>query len=316
MTDKILAGLLGVCVGDALGVPVEFCSRDSLAHAPVAEMRGYGTWNQPPGTWSDDSSLTLCLAECLCDGFDLQAIARSFCRWYAEGHWTAWGEAFDVGNTTAKAIHRLQKGFAPTESGGTQERDNGNGSLMRILPMAFWGARLDFPTLLDRVHQVSAITHAHPRAKMACGIYISVALSLLQGNTVLEAYHLGTTNARAFYTQDNRFAMELSHFDRLLGGDLAAEPESAIASDGYVVHTLEAALWCLLNSDAYDETVLRAVNLGGDTDTTAAVAGGLAGIYFGESAIPGNWVNAIARKDDIVALSRRLSVALGAEGNF
>ncbi|NEQ26498.1 MAG: ADP-ribosylglycohydrolase family protein, partial [Microcoleus sp. SIO2G3] len=164
---SVLDGLMGLCVADALGVPVEFTSRSQRQIQPVTTMQGYGTWNQPPGTWSDDSSLTFCLAESLCQGFDLVDIGDRFCRWYRESYWTARNETFDVGNATRMAIERLQQSIPPLEAGGTSERSNGNGSLMRILPMAFFHSKLPFPDLIDRVHQVSRITHAHPRSQMA-----------------------------------------------------------------------------------------------------------------------------------------------------
>ncbi|MGB4437301.1 MAG: ADP-ribosylglycohydrolase family protein, partial [Acetomicrobium sp.] len=141
--DKVIGGLLGLCIGDALGVPVEFQSREKLKRNPVKDMMGYGTHNQPPGTWSDDSSLAFCLAESLCNGFDLQDIADKFVKWMYEGYWTPWGKAFDVGHTTQIAISRLKKGVDPLESGPTDERSNGNGSLMRILPLIFYVEKMD-----------------------------------------------------------------------------------------------------------------------------------------------------------------------------
>lgn len=126
--NQVLSGLMGVCVGDALGVPVEFTSRVERTALPVTSMQGYGTWDQPPGTWSDDSSLTLCLAESLCNGFSLHAIAKSFWQWYHESYWTARGEVFDVGNTTFLAIVNWKQGASPVDAGGKTENSNGNGS--------------------------------------------------------------------------------------------------------------------------------------------------------------------------------------------
>ena len=130
--NVVRSGLLGVAVGDALGVPVEFTGRPELRDNPVHGMRGMGTHLQPPGTWSDDSSLTFCLAESLTGGYDLEDIAGRLCRWLDESYWTARGEVFDVGRTTARAIHALGRGAPPTEAGGRGEWSNGNGSLMRI----------------------------------------------------------------------------------------------------------------------------------------------------------------------------------------
>ncbi|MBD1865806.1 ADP-ribosylglycohydrolase family protein [Cyanobacteria bacterium FACHB-471] len=302
--SSCLSGFVGLCVGDALGVPVEFTSRAQRTIAPVAGMQGYGTWNQPPGTWSDDSSLTFCLAESLCSGYSPKDIAEKFCCWYSEAYWTAHGETFDVGNTTQVAIAKLQRGISPLESGESSDRSNGNGSLMRILPMAYWHKRLDFPELIDRVHQVASITHAHPRSQIACGIYISVAIDLLQGSDLETAYRQGWERVQQIY-QKSPYSLELPHFERITNGAIASLPVDAIQSSGYVIHTLEAALWCLLNTHSYAEAVLKAVNLGDDTDTTAAVTGGLAGIYYGLDNIPVEWINQIARKAAIEDLATR-----------
>lgn len=183
-----LSGLIGVCVGDALGVPVEFSTRAERLKSPVTKMLGYGTWNQPPGTWSDDSSLTLCLTESFCSGYSVDDIAKSFCRWYRENDWTAHGDVFDIGNTTYQAIIKLEKGIPPLQAGGTGEHSNGNGSLMRILPIAYLHETLTFPDLITKVHEVSCLTHAHVRSQMACGIYISMAVELLKGANLSTAY--------------------------------------------------------------------------------------------------------------------------------
>lgn len=300
---------MGLCVGDALGVPVEFSSRAERVKSPVTSMLGYGTWNQPPGTWSDDSSLIFCLAESLCTGFSLDAIASSFCRWHNEGYWAAHGKAFDIGNTTYAAIMRLQQGVPPLEAGGTSERSNGNGSLMRILPLAYCHKTLNFLELIQRVHQVSCITHAHLRSQIACGIYISIAVCLLQEVEPIAAYLQGLQKARAVYSSAE-YTSEMPHFARVFSGEIASLPVNSIHSDGYVIDTLEASLWCLLNSSSYAEAVLKAVNLGSDTDTTACVTGGLAGIYYGIENIPAEWINQIARKEDIINLAARIDAVL------
>ena len=138
MENKVKAGIMGVCIGDALGVPVEFKKREDLKRVPVTKMLEYMSWNQPKGTWSDDSSLTLCLAEELTKGYDLEKIGQSFVKWNKYGHWTAHGRLFDIGGTTRHALARIIKGESSRFSGNIFEEDNGNGSLMRILPLAFY----------------------------------------------------------------------------------------------------------------------------------------------------------------------------------
>ncbi|MBN2323598.1 MAG: ADP-ribosylglycohydrolase family protein [Spirochaetes bacterium] len=310
LLSKVRGALFGVCVGDALGLPVQFLSREEVRKSPVTGMRGYGTFGLPPGTWSDDSSLTLCLAESLCEGYDLDDIAGRFLRWYKDGYWTPSGQAFDIGNSTARAMRRLQNGATPRDSGDTDVFSNGNGSLMRSIPIAFYTASLRERKRFEIAHEVSAITHAHPRAMAACGIYNQVAVNMLDGADPEQAVEEAKKTMKRVYRR-GPFAWELVHFSRILEGDISRFGEDDIGSDGYAVHTLEAALWCLLNEDSYESTALRAVNLGWDTDTTGAVAGGLAGLYHGFESIPAKWIDALARKDDILDLTDRFGEDVG-----
>ncbi|MFA6424693.1 MAG: ADP-ribosylglycohydrolase family protein [Phycisphaerae bacterium] len=304
--NKVLGGLFGVCVGDALGLPVEFVSRKALEKNPVTGMTGGGTFNMPPGTWSDDSSLTFCLAESLCNRFDLKNIADKFWKWYNNGYWTPFGKAFDVGNTTAAGILRLAT-HSPEYSGLTDESSNGNGSLMRTLPLAFYlKEKNDF---FETVHQVSAITHAHPISLISCGVYTQVAINLLKGKNIREAYESMKGPMLRYYSE--RYPEFISKFNRVLNKDIGAFQKDEIHSAGFAIDTLESSLWCCLNHQTYKDTVLAAVNLGADSDTTAAVAGGLAGIHYGFENIPTEWVDNIARKKDIIDLAERLAKSLG-----
>jgi len=302
--DRMLGGLWGAVVGDALGVPVEFRGRDIRKGDPVTDMRGYGTFNLPPGSWSDDSSLMLCTAQSLLEGFDLGRMGDLFVSWFTAGLWTPHGQAFDVGRGTWQAISRMQLGTPAATAGGREEENNGNGSLMRILPVALYCAAAGDDELLRIAHEASAVTHGHPRSMMACGVYCFLIAALLDGMPPREAYLLAMEKMKRLYGGPP-FSEELAHFTRLLSGDIETVPEAAIESDGYVVHTLEASLWCLLGTDAYNSAVLRAVNLGWDTDTTAIVTGGLAGTYYGLEAVPLQWRDTLARKQEIEALFER-----------
>lgn len=310
------AALLGLAVGDALGVPVEFVGREARRRDPVLGMRGYGTHHQPPGTWSDDSSLAFCLAETLATvGYDVADAAQRFVRWQDETYWTAHGNVFDIGIATAEALQRLRRGVAPAQAGGKGEYDNGNGSLMRILPLVF--ATVDRPVAerFQATREISSVTHAHIRASIACFIYLEVARHLVRGLDKQAAYEAMQLEVNDFFKVAGIGSeLELRQFHRILEnpyGDYLIQPltayrEAEIKSSGYVVHTLEAALWCLLTHDTYSATVLAAVNLGDDTDTTGAVAGGLAGLAYGEAAIPAEWLGALARRADIEDLAARL----------
>jgi ADP-ribosylglycohydrolase len=308
LNARIRGGLLGLAVGDALGVPVEFLGRAALDAEPVTGMRAFGSHRQPAGTWSDDTSLTLCLADSLAsygpDRLDFTDQARRFVAWRDEGLWTARGAVFDIGIASSEAIHRMAEGIEPIYCGGTDEMSNGNGSLMRILPLAFWLHGKPTGERRTACFQASSLTHGHSRSKLACWLYVETALGLCRGLSPTEALLQARTTVEAHPDGEWR------HFARCTP-DIASLPRDAIKSSGYVVHTLEAALWCLLGSSSYAEAALKAVNLGNDTDTTAAVAGGLAGLLWGEAAIPEEWLEVLARREEITALAERLAASLG-----
>jgi len=176
--------------------------------------------------------------------------------------------------------------------------------LMRILPVGIYFASRPVEELLNAVHSASSLTHRHPRALIACGFYCLMIRSLLEGKSADEAYKYALDQATVYYAK-LPYAEELSHFERLFSGLIRSVPEATIKSGGYVIHTLEASIWCLLNSNSFQEAVLKAVNLGEDTDTTGCVTGGLAGLYYGINGIPKDWLDAIVRKDDIGKLFER-----------
>lgn len=281
--EKIYNAIMGLVVGDALGVPYEFKKRDTFR---ATDMVGGGTYGMPKGTWSDDSSMTLATMESIYQmggRIDREDIMHNFVRWLCHGHFTPYERAFDVGNTTRTAIARYLDHRPLDSCGGREITDNGNGSLMRIIPLAF----LDCTD--DDVSGVSALTHGHDIAKAVCVNYVKYARLLLGGADKKEA------------------AMDLNH------GYIAGYRKQDIRSGGYVVDTFQAALWCFLNTDSYREAVLKAVNLGEDTDTVAAVCGGLAGIYYGvggDKGIPDEWIDKIARRDWIAGLCDRFAKSL------
>jgi ADP-ribosyl-[dinitrogen reductase] hydrolase len=305
--EKIKSVLLGVAVGDALGVPVEFKSKEFLCLNPVTDIVGYGTHHQPPGTFSDDSSQTFCLAEMLTGGFDLNTLARNFIRWQDEGYWTAGGNVFDIGGTTRAAIERLKKGVQPEAAGGTDDFSNGNGSLMRISPLIFYLIDKPIEERFEITRKVSSVTHGHIRSVIACFYYLEFGLQLLEGKDKFKIYHNLLEEIPAFLQSISVDPSELARFDRLLQGNIYELAEETISGSGYVVHTLEAGIWCLLTTSSYMEAVLNAVNLGEDTDTTAAVTGGLAGLLYGSDDIPADWIMQLARYRDIEELAERFA---------
>lgn len=246
--------MYGQAVGDALGVPHEFLSRGTFE---CADMVGHGSHDQPAGTWSDDTSMALATCDSIRElgRINTADMRRRFERWYRKGAYTVDG-LFDIGGATARALAEGR--------GQAGERDNGNGSLMRILPLAFTDATD------EEVRAVSAITHAHQTSCQACVDMVHIARRLVTGKTPAD-----------------------------VAPDLVGVQEDEIRSGGYVLDTYRAALWCLANTSTYAGCVLAAVNLGDDTDTTAAVAGGLAGIVYGYEGIPARWIETLRGKEAI-----------------
>lgn len=293
--SKIYDGIMGLVVGDALGVPVEFKKRDTFT---VTDMIGYGTYNQPPGTWSDDSSMTLATVESIgrLGRIDPADIMGNFFRWLNNAEFTPWGKVFDVGGATQRAITRYARGKPLEYCGGKSRMDNGNGALMRILPLAFVEhSRKD-------VEKVAGLTHAHEISQTACRLYVRLAYLILSGKPIKEAICSLAYLPPVMYTEEFKRLAYIGELNR-----------DEVRSSGYVVDTLEAALWCLWHTNTYRDCVLLAVNLGEDTDTVAAVAGGLAGILYGcggESGIPDEWISQIACKDWIKELCSKFESSL------
>ncbi|MES2765228.1 MAG: ADP-ribosylglycohydrolase family protein [Bacteroidota bacterium] len=298
--------LFGVAIGDALGVPVEFLSREELLKNPITGMCGYGTHSQPPGTWSDDSSLTFCLAESLLKGYDVKSMAGNFLMWLHYASWTAHDEVFDVGITTQGALQNLADGAEPTMSGLADENSNGNGSLMRISPLLLEIHDKPIKERFLKTREVSFITHRHIRSVISCFMYLEFAREILLKKNKFTAFKKVQKSVPEFLKNENIDKREIAIFDRVLKGDISELPESEIKSSGYVVHTLEASIWCFLKTDSYKSAVLKAVNLGDDTDTTGAVTGGLAGLYYGveEPLDDPEW--RIAQHERIEALAEKL----------
>lgn len=226
-----------------------------------------------------------------------------FLEWFEDGKYSPWGERFDCGHTVAQALFRYKGGTVPVLCGSNQKTSNGNGSLMRILPMAYYlSARYGTDLTgsakaMDMIHKVSGLTHRHPIAQSACGIYVNIAARLLEGMDKAAAVREGVVASADWYRRHDKFEEALPIWEPLLDTvSLTEMPEEEIGSSGYVADTLIASLWCLLTTDCYHMCVLKAVNLGEDTDTTGAVAGGLAGLVYGYDGIPRDWLDALKGK--------------------
>lgn len=280
---KVKDGIIGLVVGDALGVPVEFYSRKELQENPITGMTGYGTYNMPEGTWSDDSSMTMATMNSIINkkGIDYDDLMKEFCKWKDDDKFYNQYERFDIGITTGEGLAKYQAGVEPTKCGGTSVHNNGNGSLMRILPLAFI-PDIDY----ESIENVSALTHGHMRSRIACVLYIEIAKSLIENDLAFEEHVKIACDKICDYYKGNE---ELEHFQKIIDNDYSGE----IRSGGYVIDSLASSIYCIETTDSYGEAVLKAVNLGYDTDTTAAICGGLAGIYYGYDAIPIDWIETI-----------------------
>lgn len=309
---KTKAVMIGHAVADALGVPVEFSDREELEENPVTDMVGYGTYPVPAGAWSDDTSMSLCALDCFDkDYIDWDNIMLNFEKWLLNGEFTPTGETFDAGRTCVNAISNyFRNGLEAIKSGLSDEMSNGNGSLMRIHPFALYVYNLDISVeeKIKIIEQASSLTHAHDRSKVGCGIYAFILWELLN-NPSIESVYKGLKTAYVYYeTAKENQAYRKLYFDiGNIFSFLSSYPVknvkiSEIKSSGYVVDTLEAAIWCLLNTNSYEECVLKAVNLGEDTDTVGAVAGGLAGALYGYDNIPQKWRDTLLRREYIEAL--------------
>ena len=312
MMNMWKSGIMGVVVGDALGCPIQFETRAQVAKNPVKGMIGYRTFNLPEGSWTDDSSLTLALVKSIMrtDGIHLSDIMNRFVRWLEEGEYTPYGFSYDIGRGTMEAIKSYEACHDPHLCGGKSASNNGNGSLMRIMPAILYCIQNNYPDYqaVFTVHSVSALTHAHVRAKIACGLYYFMANSIINGDgSLLDRLQAGLDVGFAYYEDMNYDQTELAYFHRLRDlrqfKDTGAE---RIKSSGYVVDTLEAAVWGLITTSSFEEALLKLVNLGGDTDSIAAVAGGLAGLYYGYDAIPADWLAVIKRREWIERMLNNL----------
>lgn len=303
---NLLSAIYGVAIGDALGVPAEFKTRETLAKNPVTDMlEGF----MPKGTYSDDTAMTLCnLASFAENDWELYPydIMERFLKWADRGYMAVDGDVFDIGVTTRKAITRFFNKVPLEQCGSTSFYECGNGSLMRIIPLVFYLQKHPDADKYNVVKQISALTHAHDVCTLGCYIYVLLCLALLNNKNVDKLALFKDELPKIFNTISDKVDKEwLDLYARVFDIDSFVNLQANnIKSDGYVVNTLEAALWCFSTTEDYRSCVLKAVNLGYDTDTTAAIAGGMASLYYGKKNIPNEWVEVLRNKNVIDELCR------------
>lgn len=302
MINQIKAAIYGAAIGDALGVPVEFKQRETLDKSPVKSMSGFGSHNQPPGTWSDDTSMILATMDGICKGNTPESLMECYDNWIFKAKYTARNEVFDFGNTTIMALRAYSKNKSkPDIHGLTGSESNGNGSLMRVLPYGLLGAAsgINLVDVVKMAGENSKLTHAHVISRACCGWYAAYVADLMVNKDLYIAWGRATDAVIEVYTELPDLVPVL--FQR-------SKDRTEISSTGYVVHSLEAAMWCIFNNDSYEETVLSAVNLGDDTDTIASIAGGIAGVYY--NTFPKEWVDTLLAKDKIDSITDKFIGAI------
>jgi ADP-ribosyl-[dinitrogen reductase] hydrolase len=294
--EKVAGGIWGLLIGDALGVPYEFHEAGDLPPAEQQEMvptagfrRSYP--HVPPGTWSDDGAQALALLDSLLSmgRMDPEDLARRIAGWHERGDYAVDGKVFDVGIQTSRAIHAFLSGTPAVRAGFVVPDGKGNGALMRVLPLALWHRGTD-AELVEDAHAQSLVTHGHPTNQVCSALYCIWARRLLEGMTDAEAaWRDAVKTLRRLYPKDSEYRREL---------EFAVRPEAEAEPDGsgYVVNGLRVARWAL-GQGAYEQVVKSAISLGNDTDTHAAIAGGLAGIRDGLGAIPGRWLDGLRGKE-------------------
>jgi ADP-ribosylglycohydrolase/protein-tyrosine phosphatase len=299
--DRVAGGLLGLLVGDALGVPYEFKPPEAIPPREQIEMRPPAGFPRAhagvdPGTWSDDGAQALCLLASLqdCDGLNLGDFAKRLLRWRDEGYMAVDGRVFDIGIQTSEALRALKAGTSPETAGPDSERANGNGSLMRVLPLALWHQGSD-RNLFELAMRQSLPTHGHLRSQLACGLYCLWARHLLNRSG---DWNEAIRDAAALATTEDRWRDEWEV--------LLREMDGPATGTGYVVDSLVSARHALTAGNGYAEVLREAIALGRDTDTTAAIAGGLAGIRYGRGGIPPKWLGALRGESLLEPLMDRL----------
>lgn len=311
--DIIQSSIYGFIVGDAMGVPIEFTQRN-LKNNQLKEMIGYGSHNVPEGTWSDDTSMTLATLDSIQEnrGIDYEDMMKKFVNWYFEADYTATDTVFDIGNATARALLKYARSsLKAIDCGGITERDNGNGSLMRMLPVSLYLNSLDYSDdkSVEIISDCSALTHAHDISKLGCVIYNRYLYELMSGKNKFQAYYaMCNFDYQRYFSQD-----VIYKYERILSKKIHEINIDDIRSSGYVVSTLEAVIWSILTTNNYEEAIVKSINLGNDTDTIGAITGSIAGLIYGYNSIPKRWLEKIKKRELIDTLIEKYKKNLNIE---
>lgn len=307
MRLKYIDGLVGFVIGDAMGVPVTNIPRENLLEKPVTKMTGHGTFNLPPGTWSVDTAMMIATIDSINakNAIDINDIALKFVAFKNHASYTAANEVFNLGKTTRMAIEKFEEEHEdPTLCGINDINANGCGSLMRVLPIAYYAIekKLKEYEILELVRQISSITHAHEISILGCYFYVRFIMFLLNGKDKYSAYSMAKCVDYTMFKEETQKA-----YEHLIKDDISKYKVSDIKSTRYVVDALTAAIWVILKSENYKEALIGAINLGGATDTIGAITGAASGIIYGYDFIPEEWKDAIAKKDYLMDIFEEFS---------
>ncbi|NVJ60750.1 MAG: ADP-ribosylglycohydrolase family protein [Gammaproteobacteria bacterium] len=294
MIDKNRAAgcFIGLACGDAVGTTLEFQPKGSFK--PIKDMVGGGPFNLIPGQWTDDTSMALCLAESLsyCEGFNPKDQMNRYCNWNRYGYMSSTGECFDVGNTVASALEKYLETGQPF-SGSLDEYSSGNGSLMRLAPIPiFYHKNLE--DCIVYAGQSSRTTHGSEECIDSCKLFSSLLYHAMRVVTKEEVFI------------NNSYCPATENVESIANRNFLGKDYTDLTGSGYVIESLESALWCFLNSDSFEEAILLAANIGNDADTTAAICGQVAGAFYGLDKIPESWKSKIYMYDAMIELTGKL----------
>lgn len=304
--------LLGFAVGDALGVPVEFLDRKEIRKMNITEMLGNGSHKVPRGAWSDDTSMLIAGMDSISrnDGEINDAdIMNSYVDWLSNGKYSSVDYTFGIGGIIFTSLQRYMNGYPISKCGGTDFYDNGNGSLMRILPFSLYCIYKDLNNdeMVSVINKASSFTHAHEISKMGCLIYTLLLKNIMLTKNFLLSF--GITRAFPFSKYYSEKTLEV--YDKLFNPNFILYKDSDIQESGYIVDTLEAVAFSLAHTENYEDAIKTAVNLGYDTDTVAGITGSLAGVLYGVDNIPERWLDAILKQDYLLEIASNYDESMG-----
>lgn len=300
--SKIVDSIIGHAIGDAMGMPTEFYQRKNLLKNPITEMIGSEKTQQQAGSWTDDTSMEIATIDSFIQNneFNYSDIMTKWCDWLNKGEYTPNGDCFDVGRTCLRACRNFTTGIEPVKCGLDSINSNGNGSMMRILPVALYSyyKKLSDEEMRKLSDDISSLTHRHDVSKLGCYMYNKFIINLLSGMTKEEAYKYMQKDDYSMYSKES-----ILTYNRLLNSDISKRNINDISSSGYIVDTWECVLWIILNAKSYKDVIIASTNIGNDTDTIGAIAGSMAGIIYGYESIPKLWLNKLVKKDYLMDLA-------------